>query len=398
MWNDVNSLSGVPRRRRLIVFASIASLLAVSYSLALSLLAPEGLSSSGLIGDVFVYSDVAALVIDGAIPYVDADVEHLPIALVPLLGIQLLSNLTGIPIWLAWPSVMSVAFVVSVLFVDRIDGEHPAGFRFIAVSLPLLPLALFRLEPWIVLLAVTAIVSFLGRRVVLGFVLVVAGTLGKGWPIIISILPWKHGRRMATIASLVVSLALLFAVAAQDGFQSGRSFEGIHSETLVGSVVLLSRHLFGQSLQTFLVAGARYVQVPTWLVLVNAIPGVVVGITAVIVARRDLVDRTIISLIGYGVLGIVLLSPLFSTQFLIWLTPFVAGISFTSRRVYVGAAVVGLLSVTAFAPESLLWAIEAVLVNALILILAFRWTGELLNPMRTGRVQDPSASSKNLPV
>jgi hypothetical protein len=399
MWKDTNALTGDTRRRQLILFASIACLGSIAYSLSAALLALNHVLTTGLVGDVFAYAEIADAVFEGGIPYIDTRVEHLPVALVPVLTLQAASRITGVPIWLVWPGAMSALFIASTVYVDRFDAERPAGFIYIAVAMPLLPLALFRIEPWIVLLTAMAIASFLKNRTVQGAALTIAATLGKGWPIVVALLPWKRGRRAAALVSVGVSIAALVVVASQEGFQAGREFDGIHTETLIGSTVVLWRHLMGDPLQIFSVAGARYVAAPDWSVAVNAIAGLIAAGVAVVVARRKLDDRRIISLIGFSILAIILVSPLFSTQFIFWLAPFVAGTAVVNRKLYVAGALFALASITIFHDKTLLWSVEVFAVNVLMLALAFEWGRRLLaSTHRSPNGQEPSTSFKNLPV
>lgn len=396
MWKDMNALTGSTRRRRLVITAVVAGMAAfmVSYMFAVADL--NDMLRTGLVSDVNTYRDLAEAMLGGALPYIDFPFEHLPSMLIPIVGLGWLSSISGVSLMLIWPLTMTGVFAVTAVLVDRIDPERPSGFTFIAISVPLLPLSLFRLEPWVVVFAVGAMAAFLAGRTVLGVVATVFGSLAKGWPIVVSVLPWKMGDRVASSLAVFGSGLGLAVVVAHEGFRAGRDFDGIHTETLVGSIVVLGRHFSGSALGTFSAAGARYVAVPSWTLAVNAIPGVVVLALAIVVLRRPLTPRSTVSLIGFVVLGIVLVSPLFSTQFLVWIAPFVAALSLTNRRLYVIASALAVASVAVFAPTSLLWSIEVLASNLVVLALAVSWGREFIADGRYGR--PASTSLRNLPV
>lgn len=399
MWRELNGLEGTSRRRALIATSVIASLAAFAYAMLIGWLALDHRDPSLLIGDIFLYADISDLLVDGFTAYIHLPVVHLPIALVPIAGLSVTATVTTIPIWIVWPVGMSAAFVGSVLLVDTFDPERPAGFMYVALSLPMLPLVLFRLEPWVVLLAIGAIAAFMARKTALGVFLTIAGALGKGWPIVVAILPWKRSQKGGAIVATLGSFALLALVGTHEGFRSGRQLEGIHTETLMGSIILLGKHLSGEPFDFMLSALALNIAAPGWIVVANAIPGALVAGVALVVARRKLTGPHIVSLIGFGVLAIILLSPLFSTQFVFWLAPFVAGTSATIRRLYVAASVVALASISVFVFTSPMWAIEVFIVNMLFLVLAFEWGRELLDATRpAGHHHETSTSRKNLPV
>jgi hypothetical protein len=396
MLKDLNALTGPNRRRSLLTSAVIAGLGAFLVSYIFALLDLNGTLRTGLVSDVNSYRDLADSILDGAVPYVDLSFEHLPAMLVPIVGLGWLSDVSGVPLWLVWPMTMTALFAVTAMLVDRLNPRHPAGFAFIAISLPLLPLALFRIETWVVLFAVGAIVAFLAKKNLVGVIATIVGTLAKGWPIAVSILPWKTRQRSAAAWAVVGGGLGLAAVSIQEGFRASRSFEGIHTETVVGGVVLLARHVSGTALETLSTAGATYVSVPSWALALNAIPGALVLSVVIVLLRRPLKTDEVVSLLGLTVLGIVLVSPLFSTQFLVWLAPFVAALAYRNKLLYVLAGLFAFASVAVFDPSSPLWALEIVVSNVAVLALAVSWAHALIIDTRT--VQPVSTSRKNLPV
>jgi hypothetical protein len=280
---------------------------------------------------------------------------------------------------------MSVFFIATSVLIDRLPGYEGRGFRFVLAGSPLLPLALFRLEPWVVLLTVAAMSLYLGGRRIAGGTTNVAATLAKGWPIVLAVIPWNKRDRGLALGVAMSSVVMLAFIAVQEGFRSGRAFDGIHTETLVGGVVLLVRHLTGSTLGFISVAGARYIDVPGFSLLVNAIAGLAIAVVGLWFAMRR-PQQTMLESLGLMVLGILLASPLSSTQFIWWLAPFVAFSSVRVRRWYLAASVVALASVTVFVPASTLWAVEVVARNALLLGLGVVW---ITDTARTRQAKQP---------
>lgn len=372
MLQSFESLTGRPRRRQLALVATTACVFAWLFSFIVAEIALKDVFVTGLVADLNPYRELAEAVLDGGMPYVDVPFEHLPVSSIAIIVLGWVSSVSGVANWLVWPIAMSVCFVASALALDRFDGYQGRGFRFIVVSLPLLPLVLFRLEPWVVVLTVLGISGYMAGDRIKGAIGTIAGTLAKGWPIVVALLPWRRGHRWHAVTVAVASLLMIGLIAVQDGFRSGRAFEGIHTETIVGSCVLLFRQMTGSTLGFISVAGARYIEVPDYAVVLNAVPGlVVIGFGVWFGVRKK--EAVLLDSIGIVVLGILLASPLASTQFVWWLVPFIAFAAATPRRLYIGAAIVALASVTVFAPASAIWAIEVVIRNVLLLALAVVW-------------------------
>ena len=377
------------RRRLLVLWGLTACLFAFVVSYVFGLLDVNDVLRTGLVSDIRSYESIAGSLLDGQLPYRDFVFEHLPLALIPIGILGAIADATGASLWLVWPIAMTPVFILTALWVDRLDPDDPPGFRFIAVSLPLLPLVLFRLEPWIEIFAVAAVVAFVAGHNLRGGVLTMLGALGKGWPVVIAALPWKFGKRREAVTVALMTVTLLGIVAIQDGFRSGRTFNGIHTETVMGSVVLLVRHIGGSALDTASAAGALYVDVAQVLVLLNALPGLALAAIGLytLVGREE---STAVSAVGLIVLGIVLASPLSSTQFIFWIAPFVALLGVTQRRIYVVAGVFALASIAVFEPDTLLWTVEVVLRNGALVGLGIVWARSLLSgPGDVSRVATP---------
>jgi hypothetical protein len=381
MLESTNDLVGHERKRQLLLTASTAAVFAFIVSYVFAILNINDVLRTGLVSDIRSYEAIAEAMLDGLIPYLDFTFEHLPVGAVPIAVIGFTTHLTGISMWLLWPLFMTPLFVATALWVDRLDADNPPGFKFVAVSFPMLPLVLFRLEPWIEFLTVAALLAFVVGYAVRGAALTVLATLGKGWPIVITLLPWKLNKRSTAVVTFVASVALLAVVASLDGFQSGREFDGIHTETVVGSLVLLFRHIAGAALGTGPAAGALYVDVPTVAVGVNAIPGLLLIGIGLVCAIRLPIERTL-SCIGLITLGIILASPLSSTQFIFWVAPFVALQPIVERRIYIVAGLFGFASIAIYEPDSILWNLEVVARNVALLALGVMWAAALIRLMR----------------
>ncbi len=372
------------RRMRLLLASIGACAGAFVLALIAALLDINDVIRTGLVSDVNTYSDIATTILNGEMPYTGFPVEHLPVALVPIVILDWIADVSQVSLWVVWVPAMAAAFAVTAQLLDRLEPSPGGGFRFVAVSLPMLPLVLFRIEPWISLFVALALVAYAANRLVLGGVWTFLGVLGKGWPIVLALFAWSKGHRRNALLLVGLCGLALFAVALTPGFQAAREFEAIHSETIIGSLILLWRSITGAELDTHGSAGAVYVAVPGLLTILNAVPGVaILFVSAAVLRSRCLVFADLVALSGFVVLGIMLISPLFSTQFIFWLAPFVIMLGPKPRMLYGVAAVFGLMSVTVFDPTSLLWILEVVAKNGTLLLLALVWAGHLLALDRT---------------
>ncbi len=388
MTEPTTDLAAQERSRHLLLTASTAAVFAFVISYVFAILDINDVLRTGLVSDIRAYEAIADSILDGSVPYVDFPFEHLPIGVVPIIVVGFASEVTGVSMWLLWPLFMTPLFVLTALWVDRLDDQDPPGFRFVVVSAPLLPLVLFRLEPWIEILAVAGLLAFVVGHIARGVVLTVAATLGKGWPIALVLMPWKLGKRAVAIGTVAVSLAILAIVASLEGFQVGREFDGIHTETLVGSLTILFRHITGAALGTGPSAGALYIDVPPIAVFVNALPGIaLIGVGLVGALRLPL--RSTRSAIGITILGILLASPLSSTQFIWWIAPFVAMLALPLRRTYIVAGVLAFASIAVYEPDSMLWAVEVVARNVALIALAVLWATALIRSMTATSRSEP---------
>jgi hypothetical protein len=84
-------------------------------------------------------------------------------------------------------------------------------------------------------------------------------------------------------------------------------------------------------------------------------------------------------IIGIGVLGVILASPLFSAQFVFWLVPFVILIGIRKRVTFLVASLLTLTSLIVWEPETVLWGLVVVTRNTLLIGLGIAWIREIVN-------------------
>ncbi len=170
------------------------------------------------------------------------------------------------------------------------------------------------------------------RRETGGGVLVALGVFAKAWPVLTLPGLWAEARDRALKAAIAVLVAggLLWLLAGGPaGLQQVLTFRGARGyqvESTVGSVLLL-----GTDHLTFSEAGAlRIASQPEWAKYTAAallVAGVTVAWVLALRAARRLAScaaeaATLGSLVAIGLL--LVLSPLLSPQYLVWILPFVA--------------------------------------------------------------------------
>lgn len=358
----------------IIVLAALgACIVAVAVSLTIIAFTESHGDQSPIAGDPGIYEGRIDEIFDGGVPYVDSTLEHLPASVVPMVVVSVAAMATDISYTFLWAVAMTVVFVATVWLWSVQSLPFPAGTRFLMLSLPLLPLALYRVEPWVVLLASVSIVLALHKRWIGSAAMTVVATLAKGWPLVLLAYPWRAGRRVAASLAAVVSLGLLGAVSMMPGFRDGRAFTGIHSETIVGNLVLVGRHLTGSANGIDMTAGAAYVDVASVAVLLNLAIGGWFLLRGAIRAMRSYPIEHLVVPLGLATVGIVLASPLLSTQFIIWLVPFVMFLDRPNRWLFVGIGIVSLVSIIWWDPSSAVWAATILVRNVMLVALAVLW-------------------------
>jgi hypothetical protein len=274
-------------------------------------------------------------------------------------------------------------FVISVAIASGLSSDFTAGRRYLLLSIPLLPLVLFRVEPWLMLWVVASLSFAFRSEWQRSSLSALVASLTKGWPIILLVLPFRSGHRRVAIWTGLATTLILVGVAMLPGFREGRAFEGIHTETFVGSILLVFRGFSGADPQIIGVAGAAYEAAGAWAVALNlmvGLPFVLLGFRAMV--QDDGIEAQTTAL-GLVVLGIVLGSPLFSAQFVFWLVPFVLFLKLGHRTLYFAASTATLASIIWWEPAELAWSALVLGRNGLLIALAIGWTLSLRTKVRT---------------
>lgn len=339
-------------------------------------------NQSPIAGDPILFNIIATRILDGSVPYIETPVEHLPGALIPMLAVRVTSSITGTSFEALWPLFMGFFFVVSVRIADRFPTPYSAGRRYLALSLPLLPLVLFRVEPWLMMWVVASLGYALRSAWPRNITATLIATMSKGWPIVLLILPYRLGQKRLAVIFGALTAAALGWIFLLPGFQEGRSFVGIHTETIIGNLVMLFRSLNGTDLQLANSAGAAYVDVGSWAVVVNAVIGLPFIAVATVALFRHHTTSELISSIGLGVTGIVIASPLLSSQFLFWMVPFVVFLAINRRTLYLFTSLATLLTIIFWSPSDPTWSLLVLSRNGLLLALAVLWALDSLRSLR----------------
>lgn len=304
-----------------------------------SMLAMSDATHTIIVGDPAAYRERTEAILAGGVPYVDVPLEHLPMTLVPMVAAWFLggsgSQSDYVFVYAALQVIALAGTLVAVGALGRSLGCPKASSRWLAATLPLVPLVTFRNDPFVTLLFVLAAVALSeGHR---GWVpLGVAGALAKVWPAGLALWAVKIGSRAGSV--LVAGSGVLAVVwTLHPGFTAARQGFGIHAETLMGSLVGLLRTVSGAESGVELTTAA-YLPADTWVLLVNAAIGVGIAVAGVLAIRAANCNRSSFLALGTVVIGVILASQLFSLQYLLWLTPFVA---ISKQRLTLIAAVFG---------------------------------------------------------
>lgn len=277
-----------------------------------------------LVGDPAVYRERIVEVLDKGWPYLDVTFEHLPVMIVPMLlawllgGAQSQSHYVIVFGFLMAATLAATTFMTGM--VGRRVGAPKADIRWVVMILPLLPLITFRNDPVAVLLAVGGM-ALLSKDSSTWVAFGAAGGLAKIWPAVLGWLAWSKKKWSAVLVALAGLIGLLISVS--PGFADRRNAVGIHTETVLGGVIGLWRSARSEPVEVILTTAA-YLDVPTWLSVVNALLGLLLfGFGLVAVQRVEDLRSQIVRL-GTVVGGVILTSQLFSLQYVLWVVPFLA--------------------------------------------------------------------------
>ncbi len=324
--------------------------------------------------DPIAFADRSRPLLDGQLPYIDFEFEHLPLAIVPMFMTAVIEKLLPVHYTLLFWALMSgVLFGIGALLnkIGHQLGVTDVALRWVLISWALLPLLAFRVDALSVLLILVAVsLSIAGDDRKSGWA--TAGAIAaKGWPIVLAVVDWWRGRRRRAVVTVGLTAVLGIGLTMFPLFRSGRSFFGVHIETFTGAFIALSRILVGEPTQVDVAAGASYVEVGGWAMAVNVLIGVGLGIYAIRVLRAEFDWRRALDLIGVLTIALMLLSPLLSAQFVIWMTPFAALSSSTKVRIgATGAAFLTGVFVTFWFIDSWWW--WAIIVGRNLFLV---WTG-----------------------
>jgi hypothetical protein len=327
-------------RTRFVLYFTVACVGSIALGLALT--------DTPLSEDPKLYFDRVQDVVSGGVPYVHTELEHLPVSFVPMIMAWYLGGSSGIPAFtLVFAILMSIALYVSASAVRKVGielGVDGADWSFLLIASPLFPLVVFRNDAVSVALTGLGLLALVRGGVSKGTLLTGIAIAAKGWPLVLSVGAWWRGHRLAAASLAVWTGSLILTLLAMPGFRAGRSFGGIHFETVLGSLVGFVRSARGDSLGLFEAAGAVYIDVPTMTVFFQAGLGLaVLAFFSWRLMRRTPTWERIIRLSAGITLCLLLGSPLFSAQFVLWPLLFVALVP--SKTVRWGAATVSLLTV-----------------------------------------------------
>ena len=289
-----------------------------------AVLIAAALPDSILPGDAEPYRERMAELFSGKIPYLEFDFEHLPGAIVPMAAAWLMGGSSSLQSYvLALAAVSTICLLATGAILQRLESHLETGlaWRWAVAVLPLLPFLLFRNDSWPVLVAV---ISFaLGvKGSDKDWQVAALGVVSKFWPATWSVIDWWRGRRIRALLLAGLGVAMLGLLRTEAVTRIQRPV-GIHTETLAGSLLALVRSLQGRPLglqQT----SALYIEAAPWIILANAVPGLLIAALVMTGLRQPFSWPRAWITFGLLVGGIVLASPLFSTQYLAWLAPFFA--------------------------------------------------------------------------
>jgi hypothetical protein len=321
-------------RARLVALLVIAAVAAVMLAAAL----PDTI----LAGDAVNYRDRMTELFSGRIPYFQFPFEHLPGAIVPLAAAWLLGGFAGLSQYaFALAAVSAITLIITLLLLARIGdrlGQPRLTVRWLVLVAPLLPFLLFRNDSFPVLLGVAAFLAGTAGRASAASGLAGGGVVSKFWPVSWAAIDWWQGRKRAALALAVLGVLCLVLLRLPPVMEIQRP-TGVHSETVIGSLLGLTRAATGQPLQIERTSAA-YVEAPWWALAGNVIVGGVLALMALAALRSPFSWERAWPLVGAVTGAIMLASPLLSTQYVAWLAPFAAG----ERRSWRLALLVNLLS------------------------------------------------------
>jgi len=375
-------------RVRIVVLVVVACGAAVLFAAAF----PDG----ALAGDSLDYRNRMTEMFSGKLPYFDFPFEHLPVAIVPMAAAWLLGGSQELQTYaFALAGVSTIIVLVTGLVMQRLELrlEVPGmTVRWMLLVVPLLPFILFRNDTLAILLAVTGVLLAVKGRGVWSLLFLGAGALAKIWPALWAVSEWWRGRRARAVVLLTLA-GMAVAIVMSPAVQSIQDPNGVHSETLGGSMVGLLRAVQGNE-QRFLPSSSLYMDAPRWLLLVHLAVGAAIGVTALMGLRgRAFSWSAAWRLMGALAAAMILGSYLFSTQFVSWVAPFAAADKRATRGL-LGVNIASLILLTTWNHlfDGPVWWWGLLVARNLVLV----WVAFQLARFADPRVQTPPEAADHL--
>ncbi len=355
------------------------------------------LSNAVYRNDPVAFAERSRPLLDGQLPYFDYEFEHLPLAIVPMGLAALIESLTSVGYTLVFWLLMSGILFGIAISVNRIGhqiGVKDGALRWVMLTAGLLPFLAFRVDALSVLLVLVALTLAIGGSDRRSAWAMGAAIAAKGWPIVLVVIDWWRGKRQRAVITVAATGVIGFGLTLLPLFRQGRSFFGVHIETFSGALIALTRVIAGNDAQAAVAAGASYVEVGRWAMVLNILLGLSLGLFAVRVIRDKFSWPRAIELVGVATVALMLLSPLLSAQFIVWITPFAALSS--NRRVRIGIAAAAALTgvfVTFWYMETWWWWSVIVARNVFLLGTGWIWAIHLNTRSSSAKADSSSAEA-----
>jgi len=279
---------------------------------------PDEPSGHWLANDAVRYMAIAAT--PGA-PYLDHEVEVPPVELF-LLEILPSGSSAGMAEAVGWTQIACDIVIVVAL---SLGWDRRAGIAYLLVSMPLVPFVYFRLDLLSVALAVSGMALIARRASVTGGAILGVAVMAKLWPVVLAPALFAKRSWSALIAWTAVTVAAMVAWIGWTGAEGPRqvtSFRGASGwqiESGVGAILLRFSRL-----PIVWEGDANRVGTAAWPTRVGLGLLLLAGLAVLaFLGRRRTADSTgVVGLAGVALL--LLLAPIMSWQYLIWLTPWAA--------------------------------------------------------------------------
>jgi len=286
-----------------------------------------------LAGDADAYRDRMEQLFSGAVPYVDYPFEHLPVMILPMSLAWLLGGFADLRSYVfAFAGVSTFCVLLAgwaMRGVEQRVGPPALTVRWLLLTVPLLPFLLFRNDSFAVLLVVAGFLMLLRGKEVAGSISFLAGVFAKLWPGVWAPIEWWRGHRARAALLAVASLAALLLMLSP-AVQSIQDPRGLHTETLAGSIVGLTRSWQGVDLRLTSTA-AVYIDAPRLGLILDLGLGLLIGAVTLTRFRRKFEWRSAWMTLGALTAAGLIASPFFSTQYVSWVTPFAAAESSAAK-------------------------------------------------------------------